>query len=358
MIYRPIILAKMGERKALETLEADVHEKMIPIFVIPPRAFDYEKGAPQKETLAHISKVPMELRKARGKRNAYIDIRHLDEPDEKVVEQHLLEWLVAESATLGLDLIPLVDTDSSEETLRAAGSIANKRKGGVGFRIPANKLSITSPEVATVLGKLSTNESEIDLILDLESEVTSEIALKAVLPDVREALTNGQWRSVTVGGAAYPNDNPQGKGVQEVPRKDWTTYLAITEQLKSENLPAVDFTDYVISGTEPGLDIDPKFLSISSTFRYANGDFWIFTRGELFKGPGGSGKGGAAVPSALRQLVGYASYIGIPASQVHDWFADVIQGRVNGGNPTTWRRWGTYHHLRVASDQVASLSGL
>lgn len=353
MHYRPFLLAKQGERKALAELEAEYHDQVIPIFVVPPRDWEYAEDRWDKSTQQHIEKLPERLFRARGGRQAFIDTRHLDEPDEVIEGVHLLEWIVDESRALGLQLIPVVDTDSTDNTLSAALNVTARYECGLAMRIPSGRVSVASAEFSRILSIVKPASHEVDVIFDLESEIISDLASRVLIAELQQVLNQGEWRSLTVGGAGFPNETPQGKGIHEVPRSDWHVYLDVRQQLTSLGLEELAFADYVTSGSNPSIDVNPMFLNISSTFRYTISDSWLFTRGQAYKASGG-GLGGKAVPSAIRQLMHYPRYNDSPRSQVHDWFDQVLK-EGKGGNPTTWRQWSTYHHLRVASDQVASL---
>lgn len=356
MLYRPFLLTKQGERKALAALEAEYHDQFVPVFVVPPRDWEYAEDRWDKSTQQHIEKLPERLFQARGERQAFIDTRHLDEPDEIINGAHLLEWLVDESWALGLRLLPVVDTDSTDSTLSAALNVDARYGGGLALRIPSSRVSVASDEFARILSFVKPASPEIDLILDLEAEIVSDLASRVLTAELQQALHQGNWRSLTVGGAGFPNDTPQGKGIHEILRSDWLVYLDIKRQLSNLGLERLVFADYAVTSSDPSLDVNPMFLNISSTFRYTISDSWLFTRGQAYKASGG-GLGGKAVPSAISQLMHYPKYQGSPRSQVHDWFDHVLKDG-KGGNPTTWRQWSTYHHLRVASDQVANLDVL
>lgn len=355
MHYRPTIILKMGERQAMETLESEYHDRFTPILLVPPRVWDYDTSSHQKTTVNHLQKLPVEMFKSRGKRKAFIDTRHLDEPDTLVDGTHALQWLVDEAADLGQTLIPVVALDSTSETVISAANVARKRGQGAALRVQLkSNVSVGSKEFAQLLTDLELPPTDIDLILDLASDVVNELATKATLPDLMAINEFGNWRSLTVAGAAFPNDAPQGRGVHEVHRADWSTVRRINFSLRNLGLREVDFSDYVISGDAPGLDIDPKFLTISATFRYTNGGQWLFSRGELYKASGGRGLGGSAMVGTIDLLRQYAKYQAEPHSQIHDWFEGVVDGATSGGNPTVWRKWATYHHIRTVLDQLSN----
>jgi len=355
MNYKPTILIRMGERQALEALEPEYHDRFIPIFLVAPRVWDYDTGAYQKTTLHHLQKLPADLLKARGQRMAFIDARHLDEPDTILDGRHALLWLVDETAKLGQTLVPVVNPQSSVATVRAAASIAKSHGYGAAVRLPLkSSTSLVSAEFSQLITELKLDVADVDLIFDLGANIASELASKAVLPDVIEAVSAGPWRSMTVAGAAFPNETPAGRGVHEIARADWATVNDVNATLRNRGFREVDFSDYVISSDTPGLDIDPKLLTISATIRYTNGNNWLFARGDLYKASGGRGLGGDAMRGTINALRNHSDYREFPNSKIHDWFDGVINRTQSGGNPTVWRRWATYHHIRSVLDQLSN----
>ncbi|MEW1820892.1 hypothetical protein AB0323_08895 [Arthrobacter sp. NPDC080031] len=173
-------------------------------------------------------------------------------------------------------------------------------------------------------------------------------------PEIAWARANGSWRSLTVAGAGMPapKDLP-GKGVNVIERTDWLTYRQVGSWSASNGVEVPDYSDYGVANYDPVLEVDPRMMNISATFRYTTNEVWLFGRGDLFKGNGGRGLGGAAVAPMLSKLRAHPLYSETTRDLANDWIDSVVDQGVSGGQPTVWRRWATYHHIKTVLDQLS-----
>ncbi|WP_363316512.1 beta family protein [uncultured Microbacterium sp.] len=100
----------------------------------------------------------------------------------------------------------------------------------------------------------------------------------------------------------------------------------------------------------------PRFISISAAFRYTVTNDYLLAKGELFKGQGGSGKGGAALITPLDELTRHGEYATPVRSQADDWIEAVVDRTATPGNPGKWREWGTVRHIEVVAFQLSTLT--
>lgn len=348
--YRPILLTRQGERQALQDLTATEHDALTPIFVIPPIPWDFDNEAPSKTLEQYLAKLPEELAKARKSCTSYIDLGSLSESEiEQVNGKHALIWLHEMAALEGMTLIPVLSLNSGGELFKAARQIVETEKTGIALRLTVGEWpSTTDPKTFdSFLQDLGLSRDEIDLVLDLGAEVTSSsrpLAEQALKTEIQWVRNNPGWRSVTVAGAGMPD--VQGKGVQEIERTDWAIFQAVRDT-------ELDFGDYGIGNTNFVTDIDPRFMNISAQFRYTAISSWLVSRGGPYKANGGKSLGGAAVAPMLDALVKHGSYDDSAQDLAHRWISGVLNG-ASGGTPTVWRRWGTYHHLKMVLTQLAT----
>lgn len=354
--YRPILLAKQGERAALQLLSAEEHEQFTPVFVIPPRSWNYENDGYSKSLEQHLEKVPAELASCRPHGPVYVDLVFLNDETEDVYGSAPLTWLSNQCSFLGLTIVPVVSLSSSEGICVAAREISAAYDTGVGLRLLPDEWPSLDPKAFyELLQELGVSTIAVDLILDLGSDTGSQLAFKAPAPEVEWVRKNGPWRSVTIGGSGMPKDPPTGSGVHELERHDWLIYKRLMS-LHGENFSGIDYADYGVAGTEPSIDVNPRFLNISASYRYATEESWLLARGGLYKANGGRSLGGAAVAPMLQHLVAHGSYGLGPRNQSHDWIESVLAG-ASGGTPAIWRKWATLHHLKTVLNQLASLNG-
>jgi len=352
--YRPVLLARQGERLALQDLSDEDHEKFTPVFVVPPRAWNYDNEDYDKTLEQHVQKLPTELAKARGKYPAFLDLLFLNDESGEVYGQHPLRWICAAAAKEGLELTPVITPGSPEGLIRAAHDLIEETGIGVALRLFPKEWPSADPKgFHSFLIDLGIGTENVNLILDLGPDTATELTLRALVPEIEWALANGSWKSLTVAGAGMPKELPAGKGVHTIDRSDWETFQNARRLVERNPLTTLDFADYGVAGFDPSVEINPRFLNISASFRYTTENSWLFARGDLFKGNGGRSLGGAAVAPMLTALRSHGSYGLTERDAANEWIDGVIAGG-SGGNSTVWRRWGTFHHVKTVLGQLAN----
>lgn len=350
--YRPFTLARQGELLAYGQLTAAQHADFTPVFMVPPREWNYDKDAYAKSVEAHLQPIPQKLATARNGAPAYIDLAFLDDetPTRGV---HPLTWIVESAALLGLPLMPLVSSESTDETLKSASTLNAAQGLGIAIRLGDGEWpSQDSTILAEMLRKLGTATTEVDLFLDYGAERSSFVTA-ALRGEFSAPHFASAWRTITIGGHAWPKDLPTGKGVFEIERSDWMQFETTCQALFPTALRP-GFFDYLVANPDPRLDVDPKLLTISASFRYTSSEAWLFVRGGLYKASGGRGKGGEAVPPALRILQAHPLYSQPIRTETDNWI-DLATSGGKPGNSSVWRRWATHRHVEVTLHQLANL---
>ncbi|MFD4958432.1 hypothetical protein [Microbacterium sp. NPDC058389] len=354
--YRPFTLARAGELAALARINPATRSAVRPVFQVAPRAWDYENDRYSKTVPAHLAPLPDKLAAVWGGGAGYADVSMLD--SEPIVDgQHPLEWLATKTSDAGVPLTPLVEASSSAAAKAAAASLHGTYKTGVGIRLPQVDWTTVDPaRLTTLLIQLSVAPEAVDVFVDFEGAegAVIEVAVNAEMASLR---TLGQFRSITVGGAGFPDVNGVPRGTTEYPRKEWRIYSAVREKIASTGEPIPDFFDNLVLKPDTiELGVDPRFISISAAFRYTVANDYLLAKGELFKGQGGSGKGGAALIAPLDELTRHAEYATPVRSQADDWIEAVVGGGATPGNPGKWREWATVRHIEVVAFQLSTLT--
>jgi hypothetical protein len=351
--YVPVVLLKRGERSALSDSDTATLARLRPLFVVPPVEWDYDNGVPKKTVDEHVANLPEQIVQCWGTDPAFLDTMFLDDT-VTASGQHPLEWIIDECRTRGLPLLPTVSCDRTAAYLAAAARVVATDGAGLCLRLPLDEWPATvgTAAIDQVMQQCGVSPDEVHLVLDLGEDV-GLAARGAAAAQLRSLPYIADWRSVTVAGTAMPATMPAGAGLHVLPRGDWSLYVHL--RTLAAPLPRhPSFGDYIVGGVSPAADVDPKFMNISATLRYTVSDSWLVAKGGLFKGSGGQSKGAAAVPPAAALLVGDARFFGVGHCGFEDWVVPVARG-AGGGNPETWRRQATAHHLKVVTDQVASL---
>lgn len=351
--YVPILFTKRGERIALANSAVAVKQRLRPLFVVQPLDWDFENDCPRKSVAEHLSNLPRDLAQSWGTSDAFIDLVHIDDAPIGRGE-HPLVWLVGQAGILGLDLTPVVSMNRSAAYMAAAASLASSH--GVCLRLPVDEwpASVGAAAVDQLLNDLGISAADAHIVLDLADDVGSAAGMLAS-SELRSFPHLSDWRSITVAGTSVPETMPPGPGLHVVGRYEWRIYQALRGL--AAPLPRLPtFGDYAIAGFGAGPDIDPRVMSISATLRYTIDTDILVAKGGLFKGSAGRSRGAAAVPPAAALLTGHADFKGPGHCGFDDWLLQVTAG-TGGGSPEIWRRVGTEHHLRVVTNQIATLDG-
>lgn len=354
--YVPILLAKRGERSAVRDLPAADRHTMTPLFVVPPVDWNFDTDAPAKTIDQHLQNLAKDLAQAWGAQRAFIDMPFMGVGTVMANGVHPLEWLTSQANAHSMTLVPVVSPGRDPGYQQAVINIVARDGRGACFRLPSAEWpsAATAAPVNTLLTSLALTAQDVDLVLDLTDEVVGApgLALTAVRNELSVLPHLAGWRSVTVAGAGFPKQlTGYGRGISVIDRIEWQIYQALLASPPSARTPT--FGDYAIAHPDPSVDVDPKFMSISAALRYTIADHWLVAKGDLFKGTGGSGLGGAAVPPVAQQLVADARFLAGHCDG-DDWLTQVAAGTTGGGNPEAWRRIGTLHHLTLVSRTVAN----
>ncbi len=358
--YVPILLAKRGERSAVRDLDAGSKAALTPMFVVAPVDWNFDTDAPAKSIDSHLGALPRDLSECWGTREAFVDLLFLDEAATMQSGQHALVWLTAEAAKHNLPLVPVTSPGRSHMYQQAVADVHGRDGRGVCLRLaPADWPSATGmAEIDSLLGAIGVRPNEVDLVLDLGSDVVTApgLALAATRTEIAVLPHVHNWRTLTVAGAGMPKgmgDLP--RGLNEVDRCEWLLYQGLVRGPALARVPT--FGDYVIAHPDPTVGIDPKFMMISAALRYTDGDVWLVPKGELYKARAGRGFGGAAVPPIADVVVQDHRFMGIQHCTGDQWIHDAANNNNAGGSPETWRRQGTVHHLTAVTGQIATLFG-
>lgn len=359
--YVPVLVAKMGEAKSLKTLRdhsADTCSHIVPMFVAPPVEMDYEAGKPKKSAPEQARKVA-DLIGGCWVGSAFLDGHQLLDGGRGGAP-HALEAVMRQAAQQGIDLVPVVSVVCSDAYLEAVARVlAPMANPELCIRMAPSQWPSQdeAPGLSGILKRFGLTPEQVHLMLDLGAAVAAETSVMAGAAELRHLQDLDRWRSVILAGAGMPDQMPTGKGIHEIDRTDWEVYTEVRRRQASNGLREPSFSDYAVAGPNLVLDIDPRLMSISATIRYTTEDRWLIAKGDLFKGPGGRSQGGGAAVDAAVSLKAHGLFA-VEHCATEKWVADVAAGAISGGNPTTWRTQGTFHHLVVVTQQLARTYGL
>lgn len=353
--YRPLTLARAGELAAVSHLAATSHAAITPIFLVPPREWDFESGKFAKTVPVHLSQLPTKLAGARGTHPAYLDAGLLDSEPE-IGGLHPLEHLIREANTLNLPLTPATAPDRSAATDAAIRNLhADFGRGAAIVLDEAQWVTVDPSALSDALTRLALAPADVDIVVDYGTS-DGRLVEAAAAAEVVALRALGDFRSLTLGGGAFPDLQGVPRGISTHPRTDWALWRNVVARLAAGGHATPDYSDRLILRAESiELRIDPRFMSISASLRYTTENDWLFAKGELFKGQAGKGKGGAALKSPLAALISHPEYATPVRTQADDWIEAVDSGASTPGNPGKWREWGTVRHFEVMEHLLARI---
>jgi hypothetical protein len=341
---------------------SSVKDRLFPLWVVAPVAWDFENDEPAKSIPDHIAALASDLLRDWGARPAFIDTFYLD--DALNSGRHPLEEIVSEASTLGVPLIPVTGPDRTIEHHQAVARIVAKTNSdsiGACLRVSlSDALNLQAPtaqqrwNVDSLLQKLGISPEAVDVVFDFGSDGEDSVAAATLMRAILATFPYvTSWRSITFASTSIPA-TLQGfptQAISRLPRLEWITYLDILAGPQLIRRPR--FGDYCVQNPDLPLEVNPRFLRVFSQIRYSSADAWLIARGLELR-PNGN----AHVVQIAQQLLALPEYAGASFSRGDRWIEDCASGSTNPGNPEVWRRVGTNHHLEQVVSQISTAVGL
>ncbi|WP_412148766.1 beta family protein [Curtobacterium flaccumfaciens] len=352
--YRPFLAAKAGEAAALATLSSWTNFE--PVLRIPSQDKDWQSGGYKKPLPDHLDTVITRIADAVRSNPVFIDIETLG-TETPVHGVHPMERVLSECVRLGMTVRPLLRATSSPAVIAAAHKHNAATGSGVGVYVGIEDWETGASAAGRgLIASTGLPDSVLDVFVDAGPAPST--ASPVDLDREVDALTAGHaFRSMTVGSAGFVDTRAVPKGLILHPRLDITTWLSTYGLRAGRGKPTVDFFDYGIENPwYAGGEVNPAFLSFSAFFRYTAGQEWVLAKGDLYKGTGGSGRGGDAMVDALKGLHSHPLYKDVMTTDADAWIDQVVAGTTGPSNPQGWRRWATLRHVVLTTQQVSSLA--
>lgn len=357
--YVPILKAKLGEYRALETLTASRKSGLTPLLELPPIDWDFENECPKCTIDEQIEKEAATILKCWGSDSRFfIDGFQLEDEGQTAANVHPLVHIANDAGAKNLRLVPVTGLTRNPAYQAAVNAIQTADHRGICLRVTIQEASGGAHFAANLAGLLETfglHPSSVDMIIDAGPllpgyEGTYLLAARTAVANFPQA---NDWRSLTFASSAYPADssNMPRNAVTLMPRVEWwvwTQLAAIRAELP--RMPA--FGDYAINS--PGHDqLDFRVIKMTANVRYTHTTHFVIVRGQLIR------KGEASqYPGLATILRARPEYVGPAFSWGDQYIENVVVGSAGPGSATTWRQVGVSHHASFVVDQIASFPGL
>ncbi|WP_255666374.1 beta family protein [Myxococcus sp. AS-1-15] len=330
---------------------------LTPVIEVPPVDWNWEDDVAKKTEFAHLVSTVDNLFKYWGTdRPIFVDVETADLSDAVEGDpagRSPITCLFDLARGKGLKLIPVLTSTAGPASIAAVAGAAVVDQRGAMLRIVKDHFfSPGLPALLTGLaGQLSLAPSMLDVLIDLEDVDSGSVqAYVASVPILLGAMPNlTAWRTLTLASCAFPETLGSFTvgAVGRTSRVDWLLWRHVCSRL-APGTRKPSFADYGISFTTLA-EIDPRVLKTPQNIRYTASAEWLIFKGVNFKKNGGAGFIGLC-----QQLIAQPEFMGATFSEGDRYIAGCATGSMKPGNPETWRRVGTNHHLTFVVRQLAS----
>lgn len=356
--YVPILKWKRGEYRALQNLDQKIRQRLTPLCEVPPIAYDpSDEGGADPAFDDRVTRLASQVEGAWIKTDRlFLDLGLLQSDARIHGKEHPVTFIFNDARARGLKLVPVTGLNRDSEHQAAVAGVTAADGRGICLRIHFDDFNDEdfADAVDNLVSEIGISYAICDIVIDLRSIIgvqpslltPSIVSLIAGLPHVTE------WRSLTVASGAFPeNLTHMALGPNVVPRLDWALWQSITTA--KPTLPRIPtFGDYgVVHPILPELDMST--INVSASARYTTDVHWLVMRGRGLRTRGSGGHGQYIAHATA--LLNRPEFCGADFSAGDGEIAGIAAGTTTGGNPETWLRIATNHHLTFVVTQLASL---
>jgi hypothetical protein len=343
--YMPILKWKQGEQIALRGLTVAQWEPVVPLLeLLAIRAAP--DGASLRNALPdYLAKVAQQIAKNIPEdKPIAIDLRHVA-PAYGLQARFLKVVCTQLSKLTARVILPVI----SDLVLSQSSREFTHLLGFDEYVVRLHSPGLVADQIAGLIEQLRVTgipKTGMHLVVDQHSIVKEDASARAIAirPYLEVALAC-KCRSTALAGGSFPvNLIGLKQGVHDIQRVEWKIWELIKMQPQFSN---VRYSDYAVTNPAPIPDMDPLQVNPSVSIRYAANGYW-----RLFKA-GGFKKGKPNQYRALCKLLLTDSvYSGSAFSFGDKCYADAAQAKLGNGNPSSWRRDATSHHLVLTSSML------
>ncbi|MBC1824180.1 beta family protein [Listeria seeligeri] len=333
-MYVPILKAKLGEKEGIAQLTEEVQDNILPLFEIP---LDQVNNKDKK-----ISPVTSHWKN----REFFLDFSADCHADEFSLEDFFGKFDKINSEFA----IPVFHLNYSNEVCER---LRLKSKNGYALRVTTNE--VMDEDFKDVFGEFSkrTPIKDTFLIIDVgelkaDTLNTSIFTAKGAIESIPQLA---EFKNIVVSSCSFPKTF-QGFDKHEfilINRLESVFYNRLSKQLSDLNIIHSDYCVNHCSDFEFVLGMQPSF-----NIRYTTKTEFLIYKGDTLK------KAGLAfenVQDACEKLCSHQLYMGRDYSWGDSMINKIAFKEVDkGGSLTTWRAYGTNHHITFMVNQLANQS--
>lgn len=339
--YLPILKWKQGERIALRNLDASQWRDLVPLIEFLPIEASPTSAALNAAMPAYVEKIAKELSKSMiDDWPVAIDTRYVSPAFPHQARLLAITCNRLAKATK-LRLLPVITQAMLAEAPIELNRLAAYEELLVRIVTPFTQAEAVGEIVKFIVGA-GIPKRRLHVIIDQFSLVGESPAAKwtTMRPYLDAALAAGT-ASTTLAGGSFPlNLIGIAQGIKDLPRVEWQIWKSLR---RNSDYSAVRYSDYTVSNPALGPELDPDKINPSVAIRYAAPDHWrVFKAGGFKKGKPNQLK------NLCKLLVSDTVYSGVTFSfgdANYDKASKDPSATAKNGNPSSWRRDATNHHL-------------
>jgi hypothetical protein len=350
--FVPVLKWKMAEYQSLFRLADSVKDMLVPLIVVPPRGYDFEKKQVAKTVQEHIEGIPQKLTVKWGSRPALIDIHPSLEDEVMNTGESVITYIFNK---LSDNKVTPVTGVSRSETYQShiKDIIANSSTGvavSIGFdELVDPNLNKNIEKVALIL---QVQKGQIDLIIDLENPGAytpyTEFA-EALIHSMHSINEIDKYRSFVLIGTSLKLGQISKPGAS-VDRHEWILYQQLITQLHTEDrIPT--FGDYTIEQAGFPEEMDMRLVNPAGKIVYSSDDTWYVPKGGSFR------NNPAQMVQHCKSIVHSGHFRGSQYSFGDKRIEETSTLAQGTGNLTTWKTVGINHHITLMVELLSNFHG-
>lgn len=356
LIYMPILKGKAGEFQALRELPVTITKRILPLIEVPPLTVD---AITEKETTIdeHIQKAIKGINDSGwlAEDPMLVDTFMLSEELSGDKEVQPLADLINLGRNSDKYLVPVARVTREDSYVSAMREIIQE-DSQLCIRVTDKDIELgleLNETLHEFINCVETSPEAVHLLIDFREISEGDVGKLALSFNSLLSIITGtsRWRTVTLGGSSFPVNmtNIDRNSKKRIARAEWKLYQRVSNAVEEMYGMGLMFGDYAVSHPDPPPNIDPRQMQQSANIRYTTEDAWIIYKGESIKKSGSN-----QLHSLSEQVMLSDEFKGREFSWGDAYIADCATRQVGPGNPTTWRRVGTNHHIAVVVEQLSS----
>ena len=343
--YVPVLKAKRGEKRALNSIEPSFHAQITPLIEVVEIADGKTFQEHLKTTFSGLSESVQQYSRC------FLDPRELGESDS-VASDAVFRY----AGQRGIAFTPVTGISRGPQ-IPVATRYGNN---GLALRLTRHDLERgrLRSQVTDFMSDYGLEPTNTDLIVDLgavqdfipEGVARLAEAFLNAIPNIRV------WRTLTLSSCAFPLSM---RGIERdshavFDRSEWLAWIHLyRDRGRLARLPT--FSDCAIQRPEGVEGFDFRYMEVSAVVRYALSEKWLLIKGKSTSRVSAKQQ----FPDLATRLVyGHLRQFYFSASHCDGCrqAKEAADGVSGSGSAEVWRRLGTIHHITTVIEGLRRLS--